>query len=272
MTQVLEGPDAVPVLMYHSVSRVAEGPMRPLAVPQDLFREQLGTLAEAGYQLVGLSEALDVIEEDPGALVAAVTFDDGYLDFLRHALPVLTELGARATLYLPVSHVGRSASWLGLEAETLGPLLTWAQVHEVKRAGIEIGNHGLVHHPLDVLRPAQRDREIADSQHRLAQELGRPVRSFCYPHGYQARGVRAAVARTGHDNACEIGYRLYRPGRDDRLAIPRLQPTPDHTGEDLLSLVEEGDLRLLPRVKRVARPGWRITRRVARDMFGKRLT
>jgi peptidoglycan/xylan/chitin deacetylase (PgdA/CDA1 family) len=261
-----------PVLMYHSVSRVASGPLRSLAVPPDLLREQLGALVAAGYRLVGLSEAVDLLARDPGTRVAALTFDDGYLDFLRYGVPTLAELGATATLYAPVGHLGQpAAAWLGAGAEAFGPLLTWPQLAEVAQAGIEIGNHGLVHHPLDVLRPAQRDREIAESRDRLVQALDGPVRSFCYPHGYHVRGVRLTVRRAGHDNACEIGYRLFRPD-DDPLAIPRLQPTPDHSGADLLRLAEGGDPRLAPRVKRAVRPGWRATRRVALDVFGKRLT
>ena len=45
--------------MYHSVSTVPDGPMRPFAVPPALLREQLSALAGAGYRLVGLTEALE---------------------------------------------------------------------------------------------------------------------------------------------------------------------------------------------------------------------
>src|SRR2546430_754860 len=127
----------VPVLMYHSVSRVVSGPLRTLAVPPELLREQLGALAGAGYRLVGLSEAVDLLARAPGTRVAALTFDDGYLDFLTDALPALAEHGAGATLYLPVAHLGRPASWLGSGAAAFGPLLTWAQVHELSGSGVE---------------------------------------------------------------------------------------------------------------------------------------
>jgi hypothetical protein len=42
--------DATPVLMYHSVSRVARGPLRSLAVPASLLREQLVALTSSGYR------------------------------------------------------------------------------------------------------------------------------------------------------------------------------------------------------------------------------
>ena len=42
--------------MYHSVSAVG-GPLRDLAVPPKRLAEQLTALTDAGYRLVGLSEA-----------------------------------------------------------------------------------------------------------------------------------------------------------------------------------------------------------------------
>jgi peptidoglycan/xylan/chitin deacetylase (PgdA/CDA1 family) len=262
---------ATPVLMYHSVSKVGGGPLRSLAVPPALLREQLVALTSSGYRLVGLTEAIDLRATGTPTHLVALTFDDGYVDFLTEGLSVLADVDASATLYMAVGHAGEPASWLGSRAAAFGPVMTWSQLREVASTGVEIGNHSLIHHPLDVLSPAQLDREIADSRDRLTQEIQRPVRSFAYPHGYHSAEVRIAVARAGHDNACAIGRRLYRRA-DDPLAVPRLQPTPDQSGADLLNLVRTGGPTLLPRLRELAQPGWRITRRVAQRRFGVRLT
>jgi len=201
--------------MYHSVSAVPAGPLRPLAVPPALLREQLVALAESGYRLVGLSEAIDLRAAGSTENVVALTFDDGYLDFLTHGVQVLADVGATATLYMAVGHAGTPASWLGPRAGEFGPVMTWDQLREVAATGVEIGNHSFLHHPLDVLPPDQLDREVAESRDRLAQEVGQPVRSFAYPHGYQAARVRDVVARTGHDNACVVGRRLWRPADNE---------------------------------------------------------
>jgi peptidoglycan/xylan/chitin deacetylase (PgdA/CDA1 family) len=261
----------IPVFMYHSVSAMPIGPHRSLAVPHQRFAEQLRALAGAGYRLVGLTEAIGLITAGSTPRLAVLTFDDGYADFLHSALPVLTDLGAGATLYPSVGHLGEKASWLGEWAEAFGPLLTWPQLREVASAGIEVGNHSLVHQPLDVLPPAQLRHEITSSHERLEQELQRTVASFCYPHGYHSKRVREAVALAGYQNACQIGRRRYRPGIDDRLAIPRLQPTSDHTGAALVALAGSGGPRLVPAAKRLAQPGWRTVRRVAHRL-GRRLT
>jgi peptidoglycan/xylan/chitin deacetylase (PgdA/CDA1 family) len=256
--------------MYHSISTVADGPLRSLAVPATLLRAQLTALVEAGYRLVGLSELIDLRRSGVIEPLVGLTFDDGYRDFLERAVPVLTELGASATMYHAVGHTGERASWLGPRAAEFPPVMDWPEVREVAMAGIEVGNHSLIHHPLDVLPPGQLGREVRDSRDLLSQELGGPVRSFCYPHGYHSASVRAAVATSGHENACAIGRRLYRPG-DDPLAVPRLQPTPDHQGPDLVRLVRTGGPKLTSTIKAVAQPGWRVTRQAAARL-GVRLT
>jgi peptidoglycan/xylan/chitin deacetylase (PgdA/CDA1 family) len=260
---------ALPALMYHSVSAVG-GPLRDLAVPPARLAEQLAALTAAGYRLVGLSEALDRLDAGSTERLVAVTFDDGYADFLTAGVPALATAGAGATLYASTGHLGGDAGWLGRWSGDFGRMLTWDELAEVAAAGIEIGDHGFIHHPLDVLGPRTLRDETTRSHTELEQRLGRRVRSFAYPHGYHNRRVRRLVAELGYDNATEVGRRLYGPG-DDRLAIPRLQPTPDVSGADLVALVAGGGPWLTPRLKRLARPVWRLVRRVARAA-GRELT
>ncbi|HEV7965195.1 MAG TPA: polysaccharide deacetylase family protein [Actinoplanes sp.] len=261
--------ETLPALMYHSVSAVG-GPLRDLAVPPERLAEQLAALTAAGYRLVGLTEALDLLDQGSTEKLIAVTFDDGYRDFLTAGVPALAAAGARATLYASVGHLGDHADWLGASSADFGPMLTWDELAEVAAAGVEIGNHSLIHHPLDVLPPAQLRAEIARSHDELEQRLQFTVRSFAYPHGYNGRRVRDVVEQTGHDNATEVGRRLHSPG-ERRFAVPRLQPTPDHTGADLVALVSGGGSPLVPKLKQLAQPGWRLVRKAARRA-GKNLT
>src|SRR4051794_433532 len=222
----------MPALMYHSVSAVG-GPLRDLAVPPNRLAEQLRALRAAGYRLVGLTQALDLLDAGSTEKLIAVTFDDGYRDFLTAGIPALAAADAGATLYASVGHLGDHADWLGGFSADFGPLMSWAELGEVAAAGIEIGNHSLIHHPLDVLPPAQLREEVLRSHDELEQRMQRKVRSFAYPPGYHGRRVRDVVRAAGHDNATEVGRRLPRP-RERRFAVPRLQPTPDHTGAGLV--------------------------------------
>jgi peptidoglycan/xylan/chitin deacetylase (PgdA/CDA1 family) len=262
----------LPVLMYHSVSTVAGGPLRRLAVPPARLTDQLVALREAGFALLGLTEALRRYEADPlGERIVAVTFDDGYANFLTGGLTALSAAGARATLYLAVGHLGRGpASWMGRRGEVLGPLMDWSGVAEVMAAGVEIGSHNMIHVPMDVLPRPLMVRAVGDARRILQDRTGTPVDSFAYPHGYHDRAVRRAVAEAGHTSACEVGYRRYR-GIGHRYAIPRLLIGPDDRPDTVVSLVSGASPWLVPAIKRVAQPGWRLVRQTA-NLAGLRLT
>jgi peptidoglycan/xylan/chitin deacetylase (PgdA/CDA1 family) len=262
---------SLPVLMYHSISHIARGPMRSMAVPAGLLGEQLATLTDAGYALLGLTAALARRQADPQAPVIAVTFNDGYRDFLTSGLRVLSAAGARATLYVAVGHVGRPAAWLGKHADDFAPMLSWDEVCEVAAAGVEIGSHSLVHTPLDVLPERMIDVQVRAARERLRQHTQTEVASFAYPHGYHTRLVRASVAHHGHLSACAIARGLATVDSQP-FAIPRLQVTPDHGPDELLALVRSGGRQYLPRVKQMAQPAWRVVRRTANGVFGIRLS
>jgi peptidoglycan/xylan/chitin deacetylase (PgdA/CDA1 family) len=261
----------LPVLMYHSVSTVEDEALRSLAVPPALLAEQLAALRDAGYTMLGLTEALARHDADPlGQRLVALTFDDGFDDFRTAGLDALDAAGATATLYLAVGHLGGPAGWLGTRAGLFGPLMGWSGVADVVRAGVEIGSHNLVHTPMDVLPRVVMARQVRDARRQLQDRTGTPVPSFAYPHGYHDRAVRDAVVRAGHASACEVGHRGY-PGDGHRYAIPRLQVTPDHSPGDVVALVATGGPTLGPNLKRAAQPGWRLVRRAA-NRVGVRLT
>ena len=194
--------------------------------PASRLAEQLGALTAAGYRLVGLTEALDLLDAGSTDKLLAVTFDDGYRDFLTEGVPVLAEAGARATLYASVGHLGGRAGWLGRWSPDFGRLLTWDELAEVADAGIEIGNHSLIHHPLDVLPAAQLREEIAAQPRRArAAAAARGCAASRTRTATTAAGSATSSRAAGHDNATEVGRRLHRPG-ERRFAVPRLQPTP----------------------------------------------
>lgn len=255
----------LPVLMYHAIGSPMPPELANLTVTPARLREQLTALIEAGHRLVGLTEALEAADD----AVVAVTFDDGYLDFLETALPVLGDLGVRATQYVPTSVIGAATDWLPPPADAL-PVMDAAQIAAVAAAGIEIGSHGHRHLPIDVRPRTDVVEDVTRSRSILQEVSGREVRSFCYPHGYQSAYARRALRAAGYDNACAIGHRRHRRDADD-FAVSRLMVTQAHTGEDVVRLVREGVPGPAPTVKRLAGPAWRATRWTA-ERTGRRWT
>jgi peptidoglycan/xylan/chitin deacetylase (PgdA/CDA1 family) len=100
------------IVSYHRVVEDLTGELQRsipgLLISRETFRRHLEEAHAAGYALVSLEEALDVMAGRRTARkdLCVVTFDDGYRDVYRHAYPVLKAMGVPATLYLPALYVG----------------------------------------------------------------------------------------------------------------------------------------------------------------------
>jgi peptidoglycan/xylan/chitin deacetylase (PgdA/CDA1 family) len=230
-------------------------------VPAAELRRHLELLRAEGYTLAGLTEALAVAAAHPSRRIAALTFDGARTDLLP-AVEVLADLGARATLYVPVDRVLERPAGRRAGGGDGGALLSWPEL-----AGLppnwEIGSHSSSSVPLDLLDATARAYELQGSRRRLREHLGVEVASFSYPLGYSSRRVRRAVAGAGYLNACGIGSRLARPDGDP-YAVERVQPLPGMDDAAFLDLVTVGEPGLSPVARRAAAPAWRLTRRAAR--------
>ncbi len=109
----------LPVLMYHGVGDSVSADFRRWELPPGAFAEQLEALAESGYHLTGLTDAL----AHPARRQVVITFENGFEDFVTTAVPALRAIGASATLYVPTAFVGRRATWL--DGYTERNLLCW---------------------------------------------------------------------------------------------------------------------------------------------------
>lgn len=244
---------ALPILMYHSVP--ADGAGSPLAVPRRRVDEQWRALADDGWRLMGLTEALRAKEIEPDARVVALTFDDALADFA--AVPeLLAEVGATATVYVPTALVGEAGTPMKYD----GPVLDWFQLTTLPRS-VEIGSHGHRHLPLDLFERRPLADELRTSADLIERYVGRRPVSLCYPHGYASTTTRQAARDAGFTSACVIGRRLARPGVDDAMALPRLHVLPRHDGRSLVAAVRQDRERLATRAKELLQPPWRLARR-----------
>lgn len=220
-----------PVLAYHKIDTGLE--LGVNVVAPGAFRSQMEWLAEHGFAGISLAEAIaEVGGAQPGRAgrrPAVLTFDDGYEGLLRHALPVLSRLGFRGTLFVPSAYVGRWSDW---DTRLLGRRyrhLDAAGLRAFVAAGFELGSHSATHADLRRVDDARLDAEAAGSRRALEEIAGRRVVSFAYPFGRADARVRAAVARAGYRAACggalpggrgTIGE-TGRAAPLDLLAIPR---------------------------------------------------
>ena len=94
--------DRLLILGYHGISQEDEHLWNPsLFVPPEHLASRMRFLRARHFNVLGLSDALQRLRS--GTLPersVAVTFDDGYVDFYRFALPILRAYQIPATVYL----------------------------------------------------------------------------------------------------------------------------------------------------------------------------
>ena len=210
-----------PILAYHSVH-----PQRRdvINVHPALFAKHMEWIAARGFRGVSLQTWADACATAPeeARRMIAITFDDGYLDNLTHAWPVLKRLGFGATVFAVPGRIGtdmvHDEAWLqqypDVPAEAYR-YMTWEQTAELQSHGVEIGAHTVTHPLLDSLTDAEQQTEIHDSKRLLEERLGTPVTSFCYPAGHFNNASLRLVESAGYAQAVVTPWTrgLIRGGR-----------------------------------------------------------
>ena len=248
----------VPVLMYHAISDAPARATRTLSVSPQAFAEQLQFLADGGFTpltTAGLGALWRAGRPVPERAVL-ITFDDGYEGVHRHALPLLTEHGFAASLFV-------SSGWLpgphhaGGELDTM---LSWDQVRELAAAGVEIGGHSHTHPQLDQLPDRELKFEIGRCRDLLAQETGEEPVSFAYPFGYSSRRVREAVRNGGFQQSLAVNNALAGTWQSP-YALTRLTVRRGTGIEEFARLVEGRELGRTFARDRVLGKGYAVVRR-----------
>jgi len=175
----------VTCLLYHSVSDVSPSDM---SVRGNQFEQQMSFLKE-NCECIPLADALERLDGAKQAQstkrAVSVTFDDGYADNYHNALPVLSQLGIPATIFLLAGKDDTERKTLHLASDDNHPseLLSWEQVKEMSQRGISFGSHGESHQQLAKMTEEELRSEIHTSREALICITGLPIDYFSYPYG-----------------------------------------------------------------------------------------
>jgi peptidoglycan/xylan/chitin deacetylase (PgdA/CDA1 family) len=215
------------ILAYHGI---ASG--HRLCLSGEAFENQIRFLVEH-YRIVPLKEIYTekhVYGEKP---TVALTFDDGYRNFLEVGLPLLASRQLPATVYVPVNYMGMTNQWdLMLGAPPL-PIMTGQELREIASCGVEIGSHTLSHARLSELNSHELRGEIFDSKKQLEDILGCEIRSFAYPYGGRKDlGGKAGemIKNAGYSNATTSIFGRFNTAKS-RYALRRITVWPTDTFE-----------------------------------------
>lgn len=243
----IRGRAPVTVLFYH---RISDDRRTPWTTSVDAFCRQILWL-KRHCRIVSLAEAQRHLAEGRSRRpLVAITFDDGYADNCRHALPLLLEEGVPVTYFVTVENIltGKPFAHDVPYGEPAAPN-TIDEIQSLAASGVEIGSHAWMHADFGrIFAPQRLYSELGDSKRVLEDLIGRPVRFFAFPFGcprHLSRRAFRTAASVGYEAVCTAygGYNL--PG-DDPFHIQRF-----HGDESLLRLIHR--VTIDPRLLRVPR-------------------
>ena len=243
-------------LCYHSVSSVGTR----ASTVRSIFGSHLAWIAER-CRVVPFPELPGVRGGERPTV--AITFDDGYEDNHRYALPALAELGLTATFFIATGLIDgdrlavarMERVWGSSEMRRLRPM-TWGQVEELQAAGMSIGAHTRTHPNLRALPHREALEEIRGSKERLEEQIGRAVDTFAYPFGdarFHFSDTTVDLVRgCGFSTAGTIHYRPVSATTDPAV-LPRFPVSNDPPA--ILEAKVEGRLDVIGAWRERA-PGW----------------
>jgi len=191
------------ILFYHMISEWKPGmKFKGLRVSPGDFEQQIHYLAENDWQFLTMSQ----LANHPGEKEkqVAITFDDGYLDNLTAALPILQKYNACATLYLVEDRHDRDWSVAKKAHHNSGELmredkLNDDQVTTLLQSGcFELGGHTRTHCNLASTSSQDKIDEINGSRKRLSELFDCQLSSFAYPFGIYGHEDIDLVAQAGY--------------------------------------------------------------------------
>jgi peptidoglycan/xylan/chitin deacetylase (PgdA/CDA1 family) len=212
----------IPILCYHNVGQgPQDGKFKLLYTSVAKFERQLWTLRRLGLRGVSIRDGLRHLQGNTRSNLVMLSFDDGYLDTLTRALPLLTRYGFTATCYLVSDAIGTHNSWDAEYLQDNKPLMTHQQVQQWLAAGMEVGSHSCSHPRLGELAADAAEREIAGSRAALCAALGVAIDQFAYPYGSFTSATIELVKRAGYLSAVTVVPGI-AGASDDRYRLPRI--------------------------------------------------
>lgn len=211
------------VLFWH---RIADDRANDWTVSTDHFLRQMHWLKKR-FEFVSLEEAQRRVREGCNREPCiSVTFDDGYDDNCRRAIPWLVENRIPCTYFVTVNNI-LSGEPFQHDVQAGRPLLpnSLEQLRAMAAGGIEIGVHTMTHANLgQISDPQVLHREVVVAREELQKALDRPVRYFAFPYGLYQNLNREAFAlaeAAGYLGVCSAYGGFNFPG-DDPFHLQRI--------------------------------------------------
>jgi peptidoglycan/xylan/chitin deacetylase (PgdA/CDA1 family) len=226
---------SIPILTFHAIDDQSS----VSSFSPELFRWGLDRLQACGYKTMELAELVKSVQQQTPFPERSfvLTFDDGYQSVYDQAFPILQRCGFSAIVFLTTGEKSTRTDESRLPSMSGRSMLSWSEIKEMHRWGIQFGAHTLTHPDLTRLPDERVEAEVCGSQRIIEDALGVRAAWFAYPYGrYNAR-IREIV-RHHFTCACSDSLGLAR-GKSDVFAIERVDAY-YLRGKRLFSLISDG--------------------------------
>ena len=198
----------VRVLMYHKISRFEKD---FLTVTTEQLDNQLKYLQRLDYQWITAQNLLDFYFENKPLPAKSVllTFDDGYLNNLEWAYPILKKYNAKATIFIPTAFVGKVNAWdNGSDA-----IMTVEQLRGLDPSVFELALHTHTHRNFADLTIEEVETEMLQNTAFFAENGLAYILVLAYPYGGRPEGelnvlMKKSLKKMGIVAAFRIGNRV----------------------------------------------------------------
>ena len=186
--------------MYH---RFGETKYPSTNITVEQLESHLNYLVEQNYRFIQASDLLDLEQQKEKTIT--VTIDDAYLSFYEVGLPIFEKYQVPVTLFLNTENVG------GFN------YMSWDQLRDSLRRGVEIQNHSHTHSSFATLDEEAIMSEIETSQNLIFTNLNITPNLFAFPFGESSDLAQKTIERYfdaafgQHSGAFSMNYQYYVP-------------------------------------------------------------
>lgn len=234
----------IPVLMYH---RVWPGMSDRLTITPSRLREHWEFLKTEGYRAISMLEYLEIAtgKREHNEKVLLLTFDDGYVNNLIYAYPLLRELGWCATFFIIASVLDGSYIDMGVDASEKMQI---EDLHSLDPAIVQLAMHGYHHSNMSKVGMREMEQELALSLEAFDHSGLAYQRVWAYPYGGRPEGDRLKKLKQmmhamGITAAFRIGNKVSSMPAPDMYEIKRIDIHGTDTVDTLKIKIKKGKLR-----------------------------
>lgn len=207
-------PGQLIILTYHSI-RDAQ---------RDKFAGQMDALVKAG--VIESANVGEIFHD--GRYHIAVSFDDGYQNIMKNALPAMRERAIPPTVFVTTGYLGKRPGWILDERH---PNYDERIINENELKGlieenVIIGSHTLSHPDLTKIDEWQSEAELMDSKSYLEKLLSKQITLCSLPYGEVDKSRRNQFVTAGYTRVF-LNVPTYPASDTKRYFMGRTDASPD---------------------------------------------